>query len=180
MARTKQAARPSVEAVPRKEIVMMGETGAAVPLLPQDQVFQGLQALDKLPYHSSDRQELHEFLVENGQLGDFAVRIRGGRVNNSNITTAIYDEGTGTLRLDSLDEPGFHCELDMEEFIEDNVPDDMADLYRQLQEEKTKRKRAEEKCNDLILNIAILAQDKRTKAAPVADEVVAEAQAPSC
>ena len=68
----------------------------------------------------------------------------------------------------------------MEEFIEDNVPDDMADLYRQLQEEKTKRKRAEEKCNDLILNIAILTQDKRAKAAPVADEVVAEAQAPSC
>ena len=70
----------------------------------------------------------------------------------------------------------------MEEFIEDNVPDDMADLYRQLQEEKTKRKRAEEKCNDLILNIAILTRNKRAKAAPVADddEVVAEAQAPSC
>ena len=49
-----------------------------------------------------------------------------------------------------------------------------------MQEEKTKRKRAEEKCNDLILNIAILTQDKRAKAAPVANEVVAEAQAPSC
>ena len=88
MARTKQIARPSVEAVPRKEIAME-EIGAAVTLLPQEQVFLGLQTLDKLPYHSSDRQELHEFSVENGQLGDFrvAVRIRGGRVNNYMLST---------------------------------------------------------------------------------------------
>ena len=142
--------------------------------LMDDRLSRDMELLSHIPYNDKRRPELHERVVTEGCLGDMAVHIRSGRVNDSKITTAAFRASDSTIRLDSWKEPSFYCELAVEDLIKEHLPAVIEELSDQVEEERCKRQKIEKAYNDLILEVALLKKSREVDAS-----VDHEVQAPS-
>ena len=142
--------------------------------LMDDRLFKDMELLSHIPYHDGRRPELHARVVTQGCLGDMAVHINCGRVNDSKITTAAFRASDSTIRLDSWKEPSFYCELAVEDLIKEHLPAVIEELSDQVEEERCKRQKIEKAYNDLILEVALLKKSREVDAS-----VDHEVQAPS-